>query len=210
MSDGGARLARRALLFGLALALCVVTCLHPGHASADWDAQLSSRLLIGGGAFVAEQSPDPWPLFEAGLRADLLIGENRPSTVRFGPALDLRTEDFRTLELGGGLAVLFPTGLGFGITTTFGAGWGARPEDRDGAFAFGQLAFGYRPYNYFSPYAYGVSVYGATRIQLESDPRAWEITIGIEVDLEFIFAVPFMLLWELANAHDPDEPPPPG
>lgn len=174
-------------------------------AQADWDAQLSTRLLLGGGAWVAEPQPEPWPLFELGFRADVLFAEAHPGLVRFGPVIDLRTEGFRTFEAGGGLAVFFPTGLGFGITTTFAAGWGARPEDRDGAFGLAQIAIGYRPYNYFSAYAYAVNVYAGTRVQLESG-RAWEVTVGIEIDLGLVAAVPFMFVYELARAHDPDEP----
>ncbi len=191
----------------LALLLPIVVWVSP--ARAQWDAQVSSRLQFGGGAYIAEQSPSPWPLFEVGLRADLLLGEARPERVRFGPAFDLRTEDFRTLEVGGGLAILWPTGQGFGFTTTFGAGWGARPNDRDGAFALGQIAFGWRPYNYFSPYAWTAGLYASGRVQLENG-RAWEITVGIEFDLEFIVAIPAMFIAELAGAEDPDEPEPEG
>ena len=189
-----------------ALALVSLLALAPIRAHADWDAQFSSRLLLGGGAFVDEQQPDPWPFFELGLRADVLFGEARPDRVRLGPAIDLRTEDYRTFEVGGALALHLPTGLGFGVSTTVGAGWGARPENRDGAFGLAQIAFGYRPYNYFSMYGYGVSAYLGARVQLESDPRAWEISLGVEIDAEFLFVIPFMFIYELANAHDPDEP----
>ena len=136
----------------------------------------------------------------------MLLGPARPSTVRFGPALDLRTEGFRTLEAAGGLALLLPTGLGFGATITAADGWGTRPEDRDGAFLLGQLALGYRPYNYFSDYGYALNVYAGARWQVERDPAAWEITVGFEVDLEFVFAIPFMFFVELARARDPGEP----
>ena len=174
--------------------------------SADWDAQVSTRLLLGGGLYALEQGPEPWPLLELGWRTDLLFGEARPSTVRFGPALDLRTEGFRTAEIAGGLAAVWPTGRGFALTTTAGAGWGARPEGRDGALAFAQLAFGYRPYNYFSPYGYALNVYAGARVQVEPDPRAWEFTIGVEVDAEFLFAIPVMFFVELARGSDPHEP----
>lgn len=177
------------------------------NAQADWDGQLSTRLLTGGGAWIAEQSPDPWPLFELALRADVLLGEAHPGVVRLGPAFDLRTEDFRTLEAGGGLAIFFPTGLGFGLTTTFAGGWGARPEDRDGAFGLAQIAIGYRPYNYFSAYAYAVNLYAGARVQLENE-RVWEVTMGLEVDLEFVSVIPFMFVYQLARGHDPDEPEP--
>ncbi|MCB9595694.1 MAG: hypothetical protein H6719_23430 [Sandaracinaceae bacterium] len=186
-------------------ALALLSLLLPTAARADWDVQLSTRLEVGGGVYVAEQDPSPWPLFETGLHADLLFGEATDEVVRFGPALDVRTEDFRTLEVGGGLAVLWPTGSGFGFTTMLGAGWGARPEDRDGAFGLGRIAFGWRPYDYFSAYAWTAGVYAAGRVQLEGD-RAWEITVGVEVDLELLVAIPFMFFVELARGHDPDEP----
>lgn len=188
----------------LALALAILGA--PTAASADWDAQIASRLLLGGGVWVGEQGEDPWPLFELGLRGDVLFGEARPGTVRFGPALDLRTEGFRTFEAAGGLAVFLPTGRGFGLTVTGGAGWGARPEGRDGAFALGQLAVGWRPYNYFSAYGYALNVYAGTRVQLETVPRAWEVSVGVEVDLELLVAIPVMFFVELARAEDPDEP----
>lgn len=193
---------------GLLAAALLAALSSPTEAAADWDAQFSSRLQLGGGAQIPEQGADPWPMFELALRADALFGEARPGRVRLGPALDLRTEDFRTLEVGGGAAILLPTGQGFGFTLTGGAGWGARPEDRDGAFAFGQLAFGWRPYNYFSAYAWTAGVYAATRVQLEAAPRAWEITVGIEVDFELLFAIPVMFLIESTRGGDPDEPAP--
>lgn len=189
----------------LALALAWLLAL-PGVASAeDWDARVSARLALGGGAYIAEQGADPWPLFELGLRSDLLFGEARPGRVRVGPAVDLRTEDFRTFEVAGGLAVLLPVESGFAFTMTAGAGWGARPEARDGPLALGQLAFGWRPYNYFSAYAWAVNLYAGARVQL-MEPRVWEVTAGIEVDLELLFVIPVMFLIELAQAGDPDEP----
>lgn len=189
----------------IARALAVVLLIAPSVAAADWDAQVSARLTLGGGAYVPEAMGDPWPLFEMGLRSDLLFGEAHPARVRLGPALDLRTEGFRTFEVAGALAVLLPVEQGFAFTVTGGAGFGARPEGRDGALALAQIAFGWRPYNYFSAYAWAVNLYAAGRVQL-IEPRAWEITIGLEVDFEFLFVIPFMFFWELAEARDPDEP----
>ncbi len=189
----------RALLLG---ALMLVPSI--AHAQ-DWDARASARLTVGGGVYAPEQLGDPWPLFEMGLRSDLLFGEAHPARVRFGPALDLRTEGFRTFEVAGALAVLLPVESGFAFTVTGGAGWGARPEGRDGGLALAQLAFGWRPYNYFSAYSWAANVYAGARVQL-IEPRVWEITIGLELDLELLFVIPFMFLVELAQAHDPDEP----
>jgi hypothetical protein len=187
------------------LALAILAIAAPARAD-DWDAQISARLALGGGAWIAEQGRDPWPLFELGVRSDVLFGEARPARVRFGPAIDLRTEDFRTFEVAGALALLLPVDQGFAFTIHAGAGWGARPEDRDGALALGVISFGWRPYNYFSLYTWAIQLYAASRVQLESDPRAWEITAGVEIDFEFLFAIPFMFFVELARARDPDEP----
>lgn len=176
------------------------------HARADdWDARVSTRITLGGGAYLAEQGVDPWPLFELGLRTDLLFGEAHPERVRLGPMLDLRTEDFRTFEVAGGASVLLPLESGFAFTLSAGGGWGARPEGRDGPLALGVVAFGWRPYDYFSAYSWAVNGYVSTRVQL-FEPRVWEVTAGIEIDCEFLFAIPFMFFYELANAHDPDEP----
>lgn len=188
----------------LGAVLALALALAPTSARAEgWDARVSSRLTLGGGAYVPEQLGDPWPLFEMGLRTDLLFGEARPAQVRFGPALDLRTEGFRTFELAGALAVLLPIDSGFALTLTGGAGWGARPEGRDGALALAQVAFGWRPYNYFSAYAWAVNLYAGTRVQL-MEPRVWEVTVGVELDVELLFVIPFMFFVELARARDPD------
>ena len=190
----------------MTLLLAAAILALPGAASADdWDARVSARLALGGGAYIAEQGHDPWPLFEVALRSDLLFGEARPAQVRFGPAIDLRTEGFRTLELAGGLALLLPIDSGFALTVTAGAGWGARPEGRDGALALGQLAVGWRPYNYFSAYSWAINFYAGARAQL-MEPRVWEVTAGIEIDLEILFVIPVMFVVELAQARDPDEP----
>jgi hypothetical protein len=191
----------------LTRALVALLLLSAAPARADdWTIQTSGRLTLGGGAYIPESAPQgTWPLFETGLRGDLMIGEARPARVRFGPMLDLRTEDFRTFELAGALAVLFPLDAGFTLTLNAGAGWGARPEDRDGALALGIVSVGWRPYNYFGLYGWTVQLYGAARVQLEND-RVWEVTIGLEIDFEILFVIPFMFLWELAEARDPDEP----
>jgi hypothetical protein len=189
-----------------ALLAFAVLAASPSLAHADdWDARVSTRLTLGGGVYVPEQLGDPWPLFEVGLRSDLLFGEAHPTRVRFGPALDLRTEGFRTFEVAGALAVLLPVESGFAFTLTGGAGWGARPEGRDGALALGQIAFGWRPYNYFSVYSWAINLYAGARVQL-IEPRVWEITAGLEFDLEFLFVIPIMFFVELAQARDPDEP----
>jgi hypothetical protein len=43
-------------------------------------------------------------------------------------------------------------------------------------------------------------------VQLETVPRAWEVSVGVEVDLELLVAIPVMFFVELARAEDPDEP----
>lgn len=47
----------------VAAGLCVVWLAMPAVAAADWDAQVSTRLAIGGGAQIPEQGAGPWPMF---------------------------------------------------------------------------------------------------------------------------------------------------
>ena len=165
--------------------------------------QLSVRLATGGGALLADTGDEA--LFELALRSELLFGGARVDVVRVGPAVDLRTRTFETAEAAGGASLLLPIVGGFPLVVTAGAGWASRPGDGDGAFALGTLAFGYRPYNFFYAYGYGLQVYASVRYGLDA-AHAVEVSGGIEIDLEFITVIPLMFLWHWLFSGDPDEP----
>lgn len=179
----------------------VSTLASVGVARAE--PQLSVRLATGGGALLADAGNEG--LFELALRSELLFGGARVDVVRVGPAVDLRTRTFETAEAAGGASILLPIIGAFPLVVTAGAGWASRPGDADGAFALGTVAFGYRPFNFFSPYGYGLELYASVRYGLDQ-AHPIEISGGIEIDLEFLTVLPFMFLWTWLTHGDPDEP----
>ena len=112
-------------------------------------------------------------------------------------------------ELAGGGMVLVPFGWGFGMTVMAGAGYAIRDPydgggDRHGAIALATLALGYRPYDHFDPYGHGISVYASGRAAF-AGWDAWQITAGVEVDLEFVFWSPFAFAATALSGSDPHE-----
>jgi hypothetical protein len=178
------------------LALIFLFALAPTRAHAeDWTLQGSGRLTLGGGAYVAEDGQDPWPLFELGLRGDLLFGEARPTQVLRSDVRS-RTEDSRSM-LAGALSVLFRS-----ITASrhrgAGAGWGG---DRRGA----TRARGRR-----SPSAGVLTASASTAGRSALRRRASQLgTDAREITIGTIDRAPLAIRScssELAEARDPDEP----
>ncbi len=172
-------------------------------AAAQIDAQLSSRLFLGGGAEFPAQR-DTSGVFDLGARAEVFVGDAAANRFRLGPAVDLRTATFRTFEAAGGLALLVPIGLDFALEASFAAGFAARPEGRDGGIAVLTLRAAYQPYDHFDCYSHGVALYVTGRAGL--DGGTWEATAGIEIDFEFLFATPLVYVVTALSGHDPDEP----
>jgi hypothetical protein len=189
---------RRAVGF---LVCCALVMAAPGVASAD--PQVSSRLALGGGArFVEAESTRG--LFDMALRSEVLFGRPGDEHVRIGPALDVRTASFDTFEVAGGAALLIPTWRGYPLVLTLGVGHALRRGEPDAPFFLSTLAWGYRSYNFHGPYGFGLMGYVSTRTNLQ-DPRAWEITVGVEIDLQFLIAMPAMALRNLFRKGPPDE-----
>jgi hypothetical protein len=176
-------------------------CLVPSRAMGD--AQVSSRLGLGGGARFVEG--ETRGLFDMALRAEVLFGAPGDEHVRVGPALDVRTATFDTLELAGGAAVLLPTWRGYPIVLTVGVGHAFRRDELNAPFLLTTFAWGYRSYNFHGPYGFGLMGYVSARTNLQ-DPRAWEIVFGVEIDLQFLVAMPAMGLRMLFKRGAPDEP----
>jgi len=182
-------------------ALLAASLALPSAAFAD--AQVSSRLGIGGGARRdALGAVDG--RFEMLLRAEVLFGGARPDVVRVGPAIDLRTGNFASAEVAGGLALLLPIAGGWPLWVTGGAGWAARNDGPDAAFGLATLAFGYRGYDYHDPYGFAVDLYVTYRVDFE-DAGRFEITAGLAFDLELIFVLPTRALITWITSGDPDE-----
>ncbi len=186
-----------------ALTVLVVAAAVPGRAGAQIDAQVTSRLFLGGGAELPAERPVA-ALFDFGARAELLIGDAAAQRFRIGPGVDLRTATFQTFEAAGGVAVLLPLGFDFALEAMLGAGYAARPAGRDGGIGVLTLRAAYQPYDHFDCYTHGVAIYATGRAGL--DGRTWEVTGGLEIDFEFLIATPIVYVVTALSGHDPDEP----
>lgn len=186
----------------VALALAFLAFASTAHAQID--AQITSRLFLGGGAELPAQRPVA-ALFDFGARAELLVGDAAANRFRIGPGVDLRSANFRTFEAAGGLAMLLPLGYDFAIEMMLGAGFAARPENHDGGIGVLTLRAAYQPYDHFDCYSHGVAIYATGRAGL--DGQTWEVTGGLEIDFEFLIATPIVYVVTAASGHDPDEPP---
>jgi opacity protein-like surface antigen len=189
---------------------CLALLAAPSLARAD--VQLSVRLGAGGGAaFVRDGATDGF--FDMHLAADALFGPRLADSVRVGPSIELRTNDYRTAEATLGASLLLPLASGLPLVLTAALGYASRRdrgpsvvdvEDADGALGLVRAAFGYRPYDYLSPYAYGLQVYVDLRRSV-TGPERWEVGAGVEVDLEFLFVIPVLFLATWLGGGDPDE-----
>jgi len=191
---------RPVLLVAVALGAALAV---PHRAAAE--PQVSARLNLGGGARFVDGGHKG--LFDMGLRSEVLFGAPGDEHVRVGPALDIRTATFRTIEAAAGGALLLPTWRGYPIVLTVGAGWAARRHAADSPIFVGTLAWGYRSYNFHGPYGFGLMGYVSARADL-GDPHGWEIVAGVEIDLEFLVALPVMGIRMLFQHGKPDEPEP--
>jgi len=189
---------------GWAAATAVAASLLLAPSAARAHPQISARLLTGGGWDA--RGDEGRALFELGLRSEVLFGPARSGAPRLGPAVDLRTGAFETLEAAGGLAVLLPVWTGYPVVLTGAAGWASRPGEDDGAIAVATLAWGYRSYDHHDAYGFGVHLYAGARFDVE-DAARWQITGGVEIDLEPLVVIPAIFVWELLTEGDPDEPP---
>lgn len=200
-------LTLRSTLVSLWLAaVFVVPC------AARADVQLSVRLGVGGGAaFVPGQVTDGF--FETHLVVDALFGPRFVDSLRLGPSLELRTNDLASAEATLGASLLLPVVSGLPLVLTAALGYASRRdgalaggdvEGADGALALMRAAFGLRPYNFSSAYAYGLQVYVDLRRSV-TGPERWEVSGGVELDLEFLFVIPVLFVATWLRGGDPDE-----
>jgi hypothetical protein len=183
-----------ALLFSLAAGLW-----SPGHAAAD--PQLSARIALGAGKRWVE--PEDEVVFETALRSEALFGPPRHRTFRIGPALELRTIDFQSLEANAGLAALVPTG-DFAFVVTGLVGYAERKRAPDGAVGAGTLTWGYRGYNYHGIYGWGLHLFASARHSL-TGPDVFEVTGGIEIDVMFTTLIPALAIKNMFSSGDPHQ-----
>ena len=136
----------------------------PAHSRAD--GQYSLRNILGVGKRTTDAGGDV--IFPAGFRGEAMFGPPRHRTFRFGPALELATTDFRSLEAALGAGVLIPTGdFAFNLNGLVGYAW--RKNAPEGLMGIGTLTWGYRGYNYHSWYGYGLAAFVSARPSITGD-----------------------------------------
>lgn len=191
----------RASLLALSL---IAAAAAPARADVQW----SSRLGFGFGA--AMGALERAFVYENTLRVEALYGGRGDEHVRVGPAIDLRTRKFRSAEGSAGIGLLLPVARGYPIVLTATVGYAFRRDDalagwEDGPIVVGTFAWGYRSYDFHDRYQLGFHVFVSSRLHLD-EPSRWELTAGLEIDLEMLFVVPARFLATLFRRGAPDEP----
>jgi hypothetical protein len=167
--------------------------------------QWSVRLGSGLGSRRVDESRKL--IMESNLRADWLWGHPSDRAVRFGPAVELRTANFSTLDGAAGATLLLPMHPGWPLqlSTLFGYSGRFRDYGPSAPVFVGTAAFGYRSYNYHGRYGFGINFYATSRVDLHST-RGFEVTGGIEFDLQLGLLIPALMIKMAASKGDPDEP----
>jgi hypothetical protein len=161
--------------------------------AADARPQVSSGLTTGLALTDLRADNGPRVAYQLGGRLDLLFGRAAPRDMGLGPYVELTTAAFDTVEAGGGVAWLIPTGsTGF----VFSAGGFAR-SSRFGVDpgAASTIFWGARSYNFHSSYAIAAGLFVQGRYGLAGTGRQADALVGIQVDLEY-FALPFVFAYE--------------
>lgn len=165
------------------------------QASVRGALELGQRKLDGEGSFLIGLS----------TRADVMFGAPRPRAFRVGPALELRTMKFETLEgaLGAGILIPMPGDAPIGLTGLIGSA--IRKGDLpDGLVGIGTVTWGFRGYNYGSWYGYALNLFFSGRKQL-GDEDLVEFTAGLEIDLVFSAIIPGKAILTFLKGGDPLE-----
>ncbi|MEM6559931.1 MAG: hypothetical protein AAF605_09125 [Myxococcota bacterium] len=190
----------------VAIACCAVLTAGLSPRSAAADMQWSARGTLGGGfeLLSADGVDRRLRFFESGLRTEVLFGGRGDEYVRFGPALDLRSTRFESLDAAIGASLLLPVIRAYPIVVTGAVGYSVRPEENEPVFV-STLAWGYRSYDFHDRYQTGFMGYASARMDLD-DPNHMQISFGVELDLEAMVRIPVLALRLLFTREHPHEP----
>jgi hypothetical protein len=162
---------------------------------------MSVRSVIGAGKRFAHVGDDV--VFDTALRGEAMFGPPHHRAFRWGPAFELRTANWQSIEGAAGAGVLVPTG-DFALGLTGLVGYAARKRAPDGAVGIGTLSWGYRGYNYHHWYGWGLHAYVSGRHSLTGDD-VLEITGGFEIDIMFTTIIPILFIKNLFTSDDPHQ-----
>lgn len=177
--------------------------------------QISSRLYNGFG--FAHGLQHQGLMGDTGIRTDFLWGDPGDEHVRFGPQIDVRSAcdlpifvtclHNKSIEFSAGPSLLIPFRRGYPMQISPTVGYAFRRDDYggNGMFLSNTFAWGYRPYNYFHRYGYGIMAFVSHRLHL-NDVSQWEMTFGIEFDMELAVWTPILIVRMMFQNDDPDEP----
>ncbi len=176
---------------------------------SGWTHQWSSRLGTGFGAELG--TLDHHFVMENHIRTDVLFGKVGAGHMRIGPTFELRGSNFHSAELAVGPMWLIPTHRGWPLQLSVSGGYAFRfddandPRDLSGLRLVSTAAWGLRSYNYHSHYGTGVNFFVTHRTWLD-DASNFEVTGGIELDLQLAIGIPILFIRMLTQNDDPDEP----
>ena len=176
-----------------ASALLLTLVLSSSVSSAD--PQLSAGVTTGFALTDLRASNGPRAAYTLGGRFDFLFGRSAPRDMAVGPYLEILTTAFDSIEGGGGVAWLVPTGS-TGFVFSAGAfarstGWGVEPGGAATIF------WGSRSFNYHSAYTVSAGLFAQGRYGLGGSDisKQADVLFGAQIDLEYV-ALPFVFAYQ--------------
>ena len=161
---------------------------------ANADLQISTGVTTGV-ALTDLRTNGPRVAYTLGGRFDFLFGRTSPRDMAIGPYLEILTTAFDSIEGGGGVAWLVPTGA-TGFVFSVGAfarsaGYGLEPG------AAGTIFWGSRSFNYHSAYAISAGLFAQGRYGMGGNDtsKQADVLFGVQLDLEYL-ALPFVFAYE--------------
>ncbi len=184
----------RALRPKLTLAAAILASAPLANAAP----QASLGTTVGGAVTDLRAPQGPSGAFLLGGRGDVMFLRSRESDMGIGPYVDLTTESFDTLELGGGIEWLLP--IVPSVPFVIGAG---AFERRAPMFGWepglaASVFFGPRGYNFHSWYGMANGLFVEGRYGL-GDGKQGDVLFGVRLDV-VLLALPWLLGYQ-ALAH---------
>jgi hypothetical protein len=154
--------------------------------------QISSGLTTGAAFTDLRAENGPRVAYHLGGRLDLLFGREGPHDMAIGPYVELMTQAFDTIETGGGVAWLVPTGSAGFVFSGGGFARSSRFGLEPGVAA--TIYWGARSYNYHSSYAISAGLFAQGRYGLGDGHQA-DAIVGVQLDLVYL-ALPWVFAYE--------------
>jgi hypothetical protein len=180
---------------GIAAAIAASTMVLGGATRDAWaDPQASVGLTIGAAAESVVGPAATAAAFHLGGRGSLLLLRNRGADMAIGPYVDVATENFHDVDLGGGAEWLLPVRDDLPVVLSAGAflrdgegrAWSPGME--------GTVFFGSRSYNFHSWYGLAAGIFAQAR-WVPAAPETMDLVFGLQIDGELL-ALPWIFIYE--------------